>query len=152
MRERRQNYLITSLCLLLGVGVLFSLTGCAPLVSAITDPQRVPAGDPIAGRVALQTYGCHSCHTIPAVAGANSLVGPPLTAWAERSYIAGKLPNEPAHLVQWIRFPQAIEPGTAMPNLGVTEEDALHMAAYLYMLRRDQTWYVGAIHFLGLDR
>ncbi|MCE7990291.1 MAG: cytochrome C [Caldilinea sp. CFX5] len=116
-----------------------------------TGVARVPAGNPAAGQVALQTYGCHSCHLIPGVTGANSLVGPPLIGWAERSYIAGSLPNEPAHLIAWIRFPQAIEPGNAMPNLGVTEEDARNMAAYLYTLHRNQRWYTAMTNLLRFD-
>jgi cytochrome c1 len=61
-------------------------------------------------------------------------VGPPLDAWAEREFIAGSLPNEPDALIDWIVNPQAIEPGTAMPTLGVTPEEARDMAAYLYTL------------------
>jgi hypothetical protein len=30
--------------------------------------------------------------------------------------------------------PQAVEPGTAMPDLNVTEGDAINMAAYLFSL------------------
>jgi cytochrome c2 len=67
--------------------------------------------------------------------GAHSAVGPPLDRWAERHYIAGSLLNTPDNLIYWIRYPQAVEPGTAMPDLGVTEEDAAHMSAYLYTLR-----------------
>jgi cytochrome c2 len=34
--------------------------------------------------------------------------------------------------------PQEMEPGTAMPDVGVTEADARDMAAYLYTLQRDR--------------
>jgi cytochrome c2 len=44
------------------------------------------------------------------------------------------LPNEPDNLIAWIVNPQRFEPGTAMPTLGITEEDATHIAAYLYTL------------------
>lgn len=117
--------------------------GCAPLMEAAgvrttkAPVQQVPGGDPSRGAVALRAYGCGACHTIPGVPMANALVGPPLNSWGERQYIAGRLLNEPAHLVEWIRFPQAIEPGTAMPNMGVSEQDARDMAAYLYTLGRD---------------
>jgi cytochrome c1 len=62
-------------------------------------------------------------------------VGPPLTSFARRTYIAGEVPNTLEYLVRWIEMPQAIEPGTAMPNLGVTEDQARDIAAYLYTLR-----------------
>ncbi len=131
------------------MGTVGGLTGCA---SATTSAEPVLGGDVAAGRVALTTYGCHSCHTIPGVRGANSLAGPPLDAWAERAFIAGTLPNEPRHLVAWIRFPQAIEPGTAMPNLGVAEADAINMSAYLYTLQRPAAWHAQLAKRLGLDQ
>jgi cytochrome c2 len=98
--------------------------------------QTVPGGDPQQGAAVLRAYGCGSCHNIPGVVGAHSAVGPPLDRWAERHYIAGSLLNTPDNLIRWIRSPQAIEPGTAMPDLGVTAEDARHMSAYLYTLQR----------------
>lgn len=82
----------------------------------------------------MQRYGCGSCHAIPGVTGAVGTVGPPLTDWSERTYIAGSLLNTPDNLITWIMHPDAIEPGTVMPNLGVAEETARHMAAYLYTL------------------
>lgn len=97
--------------------------------------QLVPGGDSERGRVLMRDYGCHTCHLIPGVPGANSLVGPPLTAWAERQFIAGALPNLPNELIAWLQDPQAIEPKTAMPNLGATEQEARDMSAYLYTLR-----------------
>jgi cytochrome c len=37
--------------------------------------------------------------------------------------------------VQWIRDPQHLKPGTAMPDLAVGERDARDIAAYLHTLR-----------------
>jgi cytochrome c len=100
------------------------------------DPTIIVAGgDPEGGKAALARFGCTSCHTIPGVRGANGLVGPPLTQFARRAYIAGQLPNDAENLVRWIQNPQVIEPGTAMPNLGIVPAVARDMAAYLYTLR-----------------
>ena len=55
--------------------------------------------------------------------------------FARRAYIAGQLPNQPENLIRWLVDPQAIEPGTAMPDLDVTPELARDIAAYLYTLR-----------------
>ena len=52
-----------------------------------------------------------------------------------RTYVAGQVPNTPDFLVRWLEAPQAIEPGTAMPDLGVTPKDARDIAAYLYTIR-----------------
>jgi cytochrome c1 len=100
------------------------------------DPVRaVPGGDPAQGKQLIASYGCGACHTIPGVSGANGLVGPPLEQFARRIYIAGQVPNNTDFLIRWIEVPQAIEPGTAMPNLGVSEGQARNIAAYLYTLR-----------------
>jgi cytochrome c len=79
-------------------------------------------------------YGCGGCHEIAGIRGAHGRVGPPLTTIGQRAYIAGNLPNRPENLVLWIMNPQGVEPGTAMPNLDVTLEDARSMASYLYSL------------------
>ena len=55
--------------------------------------------------------------------------------WCGRLYLAGRLPNTAANLEEWIRHPQKMEPGTVMPDTGVTAEDARHISAYLYSLR-----------------
>lgn len=97
--------------------------------------KEVPGGDPARGREHLARMACVVCHEIPGVRGADGTVGPPLTRFAKRSFIAGAVPNEPGNLVRWIMAPSSIEPGTAMPDLGVSREDARDIAAYLYTLR-----------------
>jgi cytochrome c2 len=91
-------------------------------------------GDPHRGKDKIRYYGCSSCHTIPGIEEANGKVGPPLTALALRMYIAGLVANTPDNLRHWIRHPHEIEPHTAMPEMGVTDEDSKDIAAYLYTL------------------
>ena len=76
-------------------------------------------------------YGCPTCHVIPGVPGAVGRVGPSLYQLANRSFLAGKLPNTRANLELWISHPQQYEPGTAMPEMGITPGDARQIAAYL---------------------
>ncbi len=87
------------------------------------------------GREAISYYGCGACHTISGVPNALGVAAPPLAHFSRRGYIAGRLLNTPENLKRWIEDPQAVEPGTAMPNLGVTSEDAHNIAAYLHSLR-----------------
>jgi cytochrome c2 len=96
--------------------------------------QRIAGSDPERGRVVIREHGCGSCHQIPGVIGAVSWVGPPLTEWARRGYVAGRLPNAPENLMAWLRDPQSISPGSAMPSLGLTAAEARDAAAYLYTL------------------
>lgn len=105
------------------------LAGCdrGGSVSSVGDARR---GAQLIGRL-----GCGSCHVIPGIAGADGQVGPPLTAMARRTIVAGKLPNTPDNMVTWLRAPQSVVPGNAMPDLELDAHDAHDIAAYLYTLR-----------------
>lgn len=87
------------------------------------------------GKQLIQSYGCGACHIVPGVNGARGLVGPPLYYFADRTMIAGELANTPPNLERWIEHPKQVEPNTAMPDLGVTADQAQDIAAYLYTLR-----------------
>lgn len=130
------------LVLILLAAVLTLLPACGQ--QAMTaQTQQMPGGDPQQGRQAIQDYGCHSCHTIPGIPRANATVGPPLIDWANRHYIAGRLPNTPENLILFVQFPQSVSPGIAMPDMGVTDQDARDIGAYLYTLQRsawDELW------------
>jgi cytochrome c1 len=92
-------------------------------------------GAPARGRAVIVRKGCGACHTIPGIRSASGLVGPPLTGFGRRTYIAGELPNNEANLVRWLQAPQSVEPKTAMPNLGLTPAEASDAAAYLLSLQ-----------------
>ena len=95
----------------------------------------VPGGSPERGAQVIERYDCGSCHVIPGISGAGGMVGPPLLWFARRTFIAGELPNTPPILIRWVRDPPSVEPGTAMPVLGLDEQQARDVAAYLYTLR-----------------
>lgn len=109
-----------------------SAAGCG--AEAVQRSPVVPFGDPAQGADAIGAYGCGACHEIPGIRRADGLVGPPLDKFGRRSFIAGELPNTPDNLVTWVMDPQQVEPGTAMPDLDVTEADARDIAAYLESL------------------
>jgi mono/diheme cytochrome c family protein len=111
------------------------LVGQAPAAPACgselqDQPAQLP-GDARRGKSALFQYACNACHTIPGVTGAPVHVGPPLEGLARRTLIAGTLANTPDNLVLWLRATQRVKPMTAMPQLGVGEQDARDIAAYL---------------------
>ncbi|HJS91239.1 MAG TPA: c-type cytochrome [Steroidobacteraceae bacterium] len=95
----------------------------------------VPGGNPQLGAQLIASYRCGACHMIPGIKDADGLVGPPLILFARRTYVGGEVPNTPPNLIRWIRDPKSIEPGTAMPTLGLNEQQARDVAAYLYTLR-----------------
>jgi len=127
--RRGRRLPLAGLALVLGAAP--SLAGCGDEAQA----RPVPGGQAERGKQLIAAYGCGSCHMIPGVDAARGMVGPPLMKFARRVYIAGEVPNTNQFLVRWITVPQAIEPGTAMPNLGVSQAQARDIAAYLYTLR-----------------
>jgi len=109
------------------IAALFlALAACSP-----TRPPVGVQGDPERGRIAVTQYACQSCHLIPGVPGSKVYVGRPLSDMGRRKTLAGGVPSDQAGLVRWIRDPQSVDPHTAMPNMGVSERDALDISAYL---------------------
>nr|NUR38059.1 c-type cytochrome [Sphingomonas sp.] len=89
-------------------------------------------GDPRRGEAMFIQYGCGSCHALKNVREATGMVGPPLDGVALRVIIGGHLANNPPNMEKWIRDPQHVSPGTAMPDLHVGEGDARDITAFLY--------------------
>lgn len=89
---------------------------------------------PSAPQLMIQ-YGCPTCHIIPGVPGAVGKVGPSLESLSQRSFLAGTVPNTPPDLEHWIMHPQSVHPGTAMPEMGVTQRDAAQIPGFLQSTR-----------------
>ncbi|MCW5978497.1 MAG: c-type cytochrome [Bryobacteraceae bacterium] len=113
---------------------ILGLSGCGENAAAVLGEQAT-GGDAQLGRKLTFRHDCGSCHIIPGVAAANGTVGPTLERFGRRGYIAGALPNTPENLVEWIVEPHRIRPNSGMPDLGVSPDQARHMAAYLYSLQ-----------------
>lgn len=94
--------------------------------------RALTGGDPRQAPNLIRRYGCGGCHTISALAGADGKVAAPLDALRKRVYIGGVLQNTPDNLVRWIVSPRTFSPQTAMPNTGITQAEARHVAAFLY--------------------
>ncbi|MFT0624092.1 c-type cytochrome [Ectopseudomonas guguanensis] len=107
------------------------LAACEPMAENKQPPY---SGNPERGRELTHAYGCGSCHRIPHVPGANGRVGPSLEQIARRGYIAGLLPNYEEQMVRWLQRPQAVDPHTAMPDVGLSADEARDIAAFLHQL------------------
>lgn len=115
-----------------------SIVVVAPILassSAVAFAPNVQGGNAQRGAKLIGSIGCGSCHNIPGIDGADGKVGPPLTDIGERRFIAGVLSNTPGNMIVWLKNPQAVVPGNAMPDLGLTDKEARDIAAYLYTLR-----------------
>ena len=95
----------------------------------------VTGGDPRRGEALFIQYGCGSCHAVRGVRTATGMVGPPIDGMATRVIVAGRFANTPANMERWIRQPQEVSRGTAMPDLNVSEGDARDITAFLYTRR-----------------
>ena len=135
VRNRRLVATLVSLAALLAVGA-----GTAAYISATARSSRVERAEELTGGNAtkglesLDRYGCGSCHNAEGLPRRADGIAPPLEGLSSRGYIAGVMENNPENLVRWIINPPAIDPQTAMPVVGVTEQDARDIAAYLYSL------------------
>lgn len=123
-----------------GIALAFILvviiSACAPgalgEVTGQPEPHLFPRSEIESGRRLIASYGCGACHSIPGVPGADARSGPPLDNFYLRTYIAGRLPNTAENLTKFIQAPQQFDPGSAMPNMGVKEDEAHDIVAYLY--------------------
>lgn len=113
------------------------VAGCTDRPAEPAEPAApVPARQTLdRGALALREYGCGSCHHIPGIPQANGIVGPPLVDMGRRVYVGRGLPNTVQNMARWIRTPQQFAPGSAMPDMSVSDADATAIATWLS--RRD---------------
>ena len=91
------------------------------------------AGDPAAGEQIVTGGPCAACHTVEGTSAQGS-VGPELTDFADLPQIAGVVENNEDNLRAWLANPPAVKPGTAMPNLNLSQVDINNLVAYLETL------------------
>lgn len=109
-----------------------ALAGCEEDDSAQALQARAERESAQQGGALIRLHGCGSCHEIPGIRSARGNVGPPLDRFAQRAYVAGILPNTYENAASWIENPQAHDPDTAMPDMGLTRQEARAVAAWLY--------------------
>ena len=121
---------LTTTAIITALALLLTLAACKP----VPDPRpELPQADAARGRAVMERVGCGACHSIPGV-WPNGRAGPSLEAFAGQGLIAGRLPNRPDILTAFVADAPRLLPGTAMPAMPLTEEEARDVAAYLYTL------------------
>lgn len=133
MRNPNRQY--NRLQYVLSTGALFLCAALTGGCAKEAPTSRVVGGDPERGRLLVQQYQCAACHFIPEVQGAGGDAGPSLQYMGRLSYIAGSIPNQPENMIRFLQNPPAVKPGTLMPALGISDDEARHMAAFMYTLR-----------------
>lgn len=109
--------------------------GCLVLVSACKQPpasrHQFDAETMRRGKVAIERVGCAACHEIPGVAWPKGRTAPSLKGFDDVGVIAGNLPNTPSNLAAFVRNAPKAKPGSTMPAMPLTEQEARDVAAYL---------------------
>ena len=117
---------------------------CAALIAATAllagckqppDPRYDPKPSQAArGLAAIARAGCGACHEIPGLDWPRGRLGPSLAGFDDIGLIAGAVPNTAQNLAAFIRNAPAVKPGSTMPPMPVSEDEARAIAAYLYGL------------------
>lgn len=98
-------------------------------------PVAVKSGMAAQGEQVFSNGACIGCHTIEGTKGQGK-IGPNLTHFASRGYLAGAiLENTPENVSKWLANPQAVKPGTLMPNLNLSPDQIAALTAYLESLK-----------------
>ena len=94
--------------------------------------EAIADGEIARGKRAITRRGCAACHVIPDIHGAVGKVAPDHTHVGLRASLAGELTNDPEEMVRWLMHPQQVAPGSAMPEMGLSQAEARDIAAYLH--------------------
>ena len=94
------------------------------------------AGDIGRGLQTFKTGPCITCHTIEGIS-AGKVAPRPLTHFSTYPTIAqvDGFTNNPDNLAKWLKDPQSIKSGTAMPNNGLKPQQIADLVAYLSSLK-----------------
>lgn len=115
--------------------VALSPTDYQTWLTASQQPAAAPQAElAVAGSQLFIEKGCVNCHAVQGVNTYNR-VGPDLSHVGSRTSIAaGVLPNTREDMIRWLRYTDTVKPGVAMPNLGLNQDEAEKLAAYLETL------------------
>lgn len=117
--------------LLLGTVFFLILLGAmtADSLSKVKSGRTPPLTDQVvAGKRVWQSKNCNDCHTILGIGG---YFAPELTKVADR--------RDSGWLRRWLNDPQAVKPGTTMPNQGLTDTEAGNLVAFFQWVQEIDT-------------
>ncbi len=106
------------------------------ITDAIKEADRQDDPATAKGRETFLSLACTGCHVVKGTAAAGK-VGPELTYVASKKSIAGGVlsPVDDANLTKWIKNPPAVKPGTAMPNLNLSDDQIHDIVQWLLTLK-----------------
>ncbi|HEX4165925.1 MAG TPA: cytochrome c oxidase subunit II [Bryobacteraceae bacterium] len=88
-----------------------------------------------AGRIQFLSLSCVNCHAVSGTSAAGTF-GPDLSHLMSRDTLAaGVIPNSVENVRAWIKDPEAIKPGSLMPNMQLTSAELDEVVSYLSSLK-----------------
>ena len=93
-----------------------------------------PIGNAAAAKAHMEKYACQACHVIPGM-GEGGALGPDLTGFAVRTTLNGRVQKNPQAVAAYLLNPTAVDAQTSMPAVGLSEEEAKDIAAFLETLK-----------------
>ena len=130
----------TPLALLVVAAALFALSVAAGrgLPAELPGPTATPVPSPVeTGRAIFQSKGCATCHRHDGLGAPRVLSGSDgePAGWTLTDVSGApdltRYPPDPDFVRRWLKNPQAIRPGAAMPDLGLNEEEIEALLAFL---------------------
>ena len=138
LAARRRHPAAIAVLLMIGLFLTGAVYAAVAPEPADATTQALPAQSVEEGK-ALFRANCASCHGLNAegrpTGEGDQVAGPPLAGFARRAFIAGQFPNTPETLIDFLRDPPKLVPRTGMPDVGLTLDEARHVAAFLATLR-----------------
>lgn len=116
---------------MLRLSAAFALIGVALLLFSLAPASRSTATSPsdaAYGKALFAAKGCVQCHHHAAVSGSGQFAG---------GYGAEGAPDltnrrfDPTYLRRWLKNPSAVKPNTAMPTLGLSDDEIEALVAFL---------------------
>jgi cytochrome c oxidase subunit 2 len=105
--------------------------------AAKAEAERFNSEEAKRGRELFVSLACSGCHTIRGLTAGKFPGAPELTNVASKKSIVGGVlsPVNEENLRRWISNPPAVKPGTAMPNLGLSEQQVTDLVNFLLILK-----------------
>jgi mono/diheme cytochrome c family protein len=102
------------------VQVVVLLFAAAPALAQAPDPALVIRGEGL-----FKEQGCYGCHTVGKF-GTQGIA-------ADLSHVGAK--HDVGYLTKWLKDPASQQPTAHMPKIGLSDDEAKALAAYLGSLR-----------------
>ena len=112
------------------LSIVLGILGAALLLFSFAPAPALPATnvyDVAYGKALFAAKGCAQCHYNAAVPGSGKFSGAGPSSPPDLT----NRPLDPAYLRRWLKDPSAVKPNTAMPTLGLSDDEIEALVTFL---------------------